>query len=260
MTDSVKTWNGIAVASVKTYDGIAKASVKSINGVSLTPVDPYWANVVLLAINDSAANNSTTFIDQSTAAHTLTAHGTAKYTTATAPSGLTSSAVFAGGGTDNVTTPDSADWDLGTGDFAIEGFSKINSVGGGTYTAITGTNINTGGSWGVYYRNSDKFLTFYDGTSVLVSTGALSTAGFLHWAISKTSGNMEMYVNGTRVYNAANSSSINDAGNQLVIGNDNSAGSNNPFNGWSASIRITEGSNRGYTGATISVPSLPMPT
>ena len=33
MTDSVKTWGGVAIAAIKTYSGIAKASVKSIGGV-----------------------------------------------------------------------------------------------------------------------------------------------------------------------------------------------------------------------------------
>lgn len=36
MTDSVKTWGGVAVAAIKTYSGIAAAAVNSIGGIAVT--------------------------------------------------------------------------------------------------------------------------------------------------------------------------------------------------------------------------------
>ena len=53
--------------------------------------DPYFANVVLLAGNESGADGTTTFLDQSSYARTLTAVGNAQWDTAQAPTGQTSS-------------------------------------------------------------------------------------------------------------------------------------------------------------------------
>src|SRR5690348_13363874 len=96
--------------------------------------DPFFSSVVLLAVNDNKADGTTVFADQSNSAHALTAAGNAQYDTATAPAGMTSTLLVDGTG-DWVSSADSADWDFGTGDFVVEGFVKVNAVGGATYSA-----------------------------------------------------------------------------------------------------------------------------
>lgn len=238
----------------------ASAQDSSQASVSLTTSaasDPYWANVVLLVGNNNGANGSTTFTDQSTSAKTATTAGNTAWTNTSPPTGLSTWIAFDGTG-DYVSFADSADWDFGSGDWVIEGFSIATGTGGATYTAMLGCNPGAGTGWGVYMRNSDRVLTFYDSSAVRISTGVISNAAPVHWAVAKTSGNMEMWVSGARVYNTANAVSINDPAQVLKIGSDNTAGSNNDFNGRQV-IRITKGSNRGYTGATITVPTLPFP-
>lgn len=217
--------------------------------------DPYWANVVLLAGNESGADGTTTFLDQSASAHTLTAVGNAQWDTAQAPTGLTSSILLDGAG-DSVDAADSTDWSLSTGDFAFEGFCYVTGVGlAGTYFTVASTWAGVGG-WGVYGRRSDRALVFWNGAAVRVSTGILSNSAFSHWAVSRTSGNLKMYLDGTQVYNAAEATTLDTAAG-MWIGRD---AANQAFDGWQASVRLTKGSNRGYTGATITVPTLPLPT
>ena len=51
MPDTIKTINGIAVASIKTVQGIAKAALKTFNGISLAGPKLYWrvSNIVTSA-------------------------------------------------------------------------------------------------------------------------------------------------------------------------------------------------------------------
>jgi hypothetical protein len=86
--------------------------------------DPFFASVVLLAVNDNAADGTTTFIDQSASAKTLTTVGNAQYDTAQAAPGMTSSGLFDGTG-DALTALDSDDWSFGSGDFTVEAFVRF---------------------------------------------------------------------------------------------------------------------------------------
>ena len=79
--------------------------------------DPLWYYKVL-GLHCDGTNGSTTFTDVK--GKTVTANGNAQISTAQYPAltGKTSSAYFDGNG-DYLSIPDSADWDFGTGDFAI---------------------------------------------------------------------------------------------------------------------------------------------
>jgi hypothetical protein len=81
--------------------------------------DPYFANVTLLCINDSQADASTSFADQSLSAQTITANGDFQYDTAQAPSGLSSSGLADGTG-DYLFIASNAGFGFGTADFTLE--------------------------------------------------------------------------------------------------------------------------------------------
>ena len=224
--------------------------------------DPYWANVVLLAINDNAADGTTTFIDQSTAAHILTANGNAQYDTAQAPTGATSSALLDGTG-DYISTPDATDFALGTSNFAVELFFRTNTVTGNRTYIGQGILATSSGAFQITASGTALGLflsangTTWGITSAL-SLGTIAIDTWYHAAASRTGTTIETYLNGSRGGTATSSASVFNSTANLVVGAN--SGAAQAVNGWIGCARVTIGSNRGYTGATITVPDLPMPT
>ena len=73
-----------------------------------------------LLLHCDGTNGGTTFTDSSPSGHTVTAQG-ATHTDTTIKKFGTASAQFGGDGTgDDLTIPDSSDWDIGTGDFTFD--------------------------------------------------------------------------------------------------------------------------------------------
>lgn len=258
MTDSVKTWNGIAVASVKTYDGIAKASVKSINGVSLTPVDPYWANVVLLLGNNNAANGTTTLTDQSTAENTVTnTSNNATYSTTSPPTGMTSSINF-NGSSSFVRLDGSSDFTFGTGDFTIEYYFTTSSFAAAA-AQYDGRPASTNGFYvGIYFNTDGKIYMETNGGTRISGSTVMSTNTWYHVAYSRGSSSGKLFLNGTQ--EGSTYSDSNDylgAASRPAIGA-NAFTSTGSLTGKICSMRVTKGVSRYSSNFT--PPTLPMPT
>lgn len=219
--------------------------------------DPDFASVVLLALNENGADGSTTFDDASTSDKALTANGNAQWDTAQAPTGLTSSGLFDGVG-DSITTPDSVDWDL-PGDFTVEIWFRPTALPA-NYAHLIGSD---GGSVPViiYVRNSTNSgrIEAWDSGSALLMQGGTTSAGGAFYAVAWTRSGSDnsLYLDGTRVATATASTSIAPTGS-MGLGRGPSA-ANWDFNGHLAAARITKGVAR-YTGASYSVPMLPLPT
>ena len=210
--------------------------------------DPFFASVVLLAVNDNAADGTTTFVDQSTSAKTITTNGGAVYDDAQAPTGMTTSCLLDGSG-DSLSLASSADFGYGTGDFTIEWFPK--------YNVATGNKVH------IEQRaldNDVRPLIFSDGTNILyfVSGAARITgaqpANFQHMAICRSGTTTKMFKAGTQL-GSDYSDSNNYPSSILKIGASKDAGAD--FNGWIGNVRITKGVAR-YT-ADFTPPSLPFP-
>lgn len=223
--------------------------------------DPHFASVVLLAVNDNAADATTTFVDQSSAARTLTANGNVQYDTAQAPTGMTSSALFDGTG-DYISAVDSADWDFGTGDFTVEAWVRFSSLPASTVQAFVS---NYGGSttgWTQQFRaDGSNRLVF--GTSGDSPLEAFAWAPVIDtWypvATSRASGTLRSYIAGTQIGgDVANAEDITGSTAILAIGRIGSLNAQYLI-GWMASVRVTKGVAR-YTGTSYTVPTLPLPT
>lgn len=108
--------------------------------------DPYWSSVVSL-LNFEGADGSTTFVDAT--GHAWTPTGNAQIDTSLGYS----AGRFDGSASTSISTPDSDDWDFGTGDFTVEQIVRFNSLPtSGAATLIT----NYGGvsaGWGLQFRN-----------------------------------------------------------------------------------------------------------
>ena len=223
--------------------------------------DPYWANVVLLAGNDNAADTSTTFIDQSSYARTLTAVGNAQYDTAFAPTGMTSSILLDGTG-DEVTAASAADLNLSTSDFTYEAFFYHTTTG---WDFITTWRPNAGsiGAFAVGCNPGNSLVLYASSTGASwnlasnLSIGIAATNTWYYVAV-KRSGTSFTTAYGTSGATTAgsgftSSAALYDNAGIVRIG---SAYSGIDFAGNIACVRMTIGTARDIS----TVPSLPFPT
>lgn len=252
----LKTWNGLARANLKSYNGLLSANWKTWNGLSIPVTDPSWASVQLLAVNDNAADGTTTFIDQSAAAHTLTAVGNAQYDSAQAPTGMTTTCLGDGTG-DRVDSGQSADFRLVTTS-TLEYMIRFNAKGVGmrqitmTHSGgkIIGIICSSGGD------SSKIELNHFGVAAIIVSaTGLLANGVWYHVALTTAAGTTTLWLDGTSVGTVADPFLAQDITVQMM-GNSTYTGSE--LNGWISNVRLTKGVSR-YSGS-FTPPTLPMPT
>jgi len=269
-SDSGSSWttfsDGTSTAATATVTGLTNGTaytfrVAGVNGIgtgafstasaAVTPVavtpDPYFASVALLLPFDGTGN---TFVDASSVPKTITANGGATQSATQSKFGG-KSAAFGGSG-DSLSIPSIA---LGTGDFVIECWLYLNSVGG-SYTGIYDARPNSQGAQPTLILSGSS-IAWFTNAGFRITGSALSTGQWYHVAVARASGGTRMYVDGTQV-----GSTYSDPTNY--------ASSSAPFigrlfdgydlNGYIDDFRVTVGSARGYTGATITVPTAAFPT
>src|SRR5690554_3988242 len=86
---------------------------------------------VKLLIHADGSDGSTTFTDDSATGHTVTTSGSAQVDTAQSKFGG-ASALFAAGGSDYLAVADHPEFDIGTGDFTVDLWFRINAFTPGT--------------------------------------------------------------------------------------------------------------------------------
>ena len=227
-------------------------------GISFKTVaagDPNFANVILLAMNDNAADATTTFIDQSSAARTLTTVGNAQYDDATKPSGMTTSGLFDGAG-DYLTAASSADFAYGTGDFTWEVFIYATA---GLWTTGNFYILDHGSNGGVLFYQLNT-IRYYNATTGTLSTlytdgGAIAASTWTHVAVSRASGTTKLFVGGVEKASASDS---HNYGTQTATIAEYGGLGDFEFTGNLACMRVTKGTARYTAGFT--PPTLPLPT
>jgi hypothetical protein len=265
---TLKALNGLAAASLKTRGSLARANWKSWNGLltpSTTNVDPYWANVVLLAGNESGADGTTAFTDQSASAHVITALGNSQWDDAQKPTGLASTMLFDAVG-DGLTLADHANWHVAAADWTVECLVRFNSLTNNFQPFVTNLSFTTGaGGWGMY--RDGTLLHFYYTTGGTVATRRDITGTWspvvntwYHVAACRNGANLRLFVDGVQVGSTFNAStdSIFDSTYGLYIANEQSNADIYRLNGWQGSTRVTKAFAR-YT-ANFTTPALPFPT
>jgi hypothetical protein len=166
---------------------------------------------------------------------------------------ITTSASF-DGSSQYLTLPASTDWALGTGDFTIEWWQYQTSVGSGTYPRVfsvgnypsisIGVSIESG-TFYVWEANSFRF------SSIL--SNYLNQ--WVHFAISRVSGQTSVYQNGTRLGSAySDTNNINDSSTVLAIGAESGGTATTYFPGYLSNFRIIKGTGL-YSGVSLTVPT-----
>jgi len=239
------------VAAVNAVGTGAYSTASSSLTVGL-PSDSLYSSVALLLPFDGTG---AAFTDSSPTPKTITAFGNATQSTAESKWGG-KSAAFDGSG-DYLSA--SGVPNIGTGSFVLEWWQRVANVG--AYQHIIGT--STGGNFMV------ALLAPFNGTGAIgvgrnniawdfVRNATLTNNTWQHVAISRSGSTMRMYVDGALVGGSESNSESYSIGT-IQIGAQNS-GSSASINGYIDDFRLTVGSDRSYTGSTITVPTAAFPT
>jgi hypothetical protein len=218
-------------------------------------VDPLAVNFASLMHFDGA-DASTTITDAS--GKVWTAAGNAQLDTAQSKFGG-SSLLFDGSG-DIIHSPNSADFNLGTGDFTVEGWVRL--VSNVDQTFFSKFEAGAGGNGGLYFgtNSSGGMKVSRGGVADLLSGGtAVSTGTWVHVAACRVAGTLRTFVNGVVTGTVVSSADITDSGtNRAQIGGYyNGATVTAPMNGWIDEFRIVKG--KGLYDANFTPPTQPYP-
>ncbi len=169
-------------------------------------VDPYFSSVSLLLKN--------TLADSSTYAHTVSASGGAAVTTSDVKYGAGALNFPA---SSNVTVASNAAFGLGTGDFTIESWVKIDAW---SFTFADFAAIFNIGNYvtGLQVRLQPYSIQYYSGgDGFLAATDLIPTGQWIHFAITRQSGTVRFWRDGVQQgSNYTSTSSI--AAGQVMLG------------------------------------------
>ena len=190
-----------------------------------------------LLLHCDGADGSTSFPDDLAGAHTVTVGGNAQVDTSQFKfSGA--SAQFGGSG-DFITLDGSSDFAFGTGDFTIDFWVYLNSIGSFT-PFLTDFRASAGGLYPTIYINAPN-LIFYTGSVDVIVTTAPSLSAWHHIALARAGTSTKLFVDG--VQGGSTYTDLNSYLNAALrpafgIGYDGVSG---PLNGWMDEIRISKG-------------------
>ena len=215
--------------------------------------DPYYSSVVFLTDFDTGAA-----VDVK--GHTITLTNGAAVTSSNAePNGTYSLALD--GTDDYATSPDSADWDFGTGDFTLEfdvyhdDFTAAAAGGGSNQCALS----RSLSAWGILVSPgvSGGNLIWRTGAGGELGTTSnkMTVQAWNHVAVSRVSGTLRIFINGVKGLEISETTS-HDYATALVLGASDEA----PYgllDGNVGNYRITKGVGRYTTDFT--VPDRPYP-
>lgn len=210
--------------------------------------DPYWSNVALLVHGDGAG---ATFTDSSSTPKTITAVGSA--TQSATQSKFGGKSVYCDGTSAYIATTG-----IGTisGDFAIDFWLRWNSRK--SYVGVlVGSSANTQMFLGL---KSDATGLRFGLTGVVeqaAATFSWSNNTWYHVAVARASGLVRIYVNGTNVTDGTQQSAGTSYYGEMRFGGDGSG--TYSADCYLDDIRVTVGTSRGFTGATIPVPTAAFP-
>ncbi len=235
-----------------------------LNGVILhywenQVLDPLWASVELLFGADGV-DTDTTVDDESDNAHVATYVADAQCDTA--KSHFSKGSLRVDGTADVVTFGDEADFDLGSGNFCMEGYFTWNSDPA-TFQMLMGKHESTG--------NQRSYVIAYDGASSNILTLQLSTTGAdgivpvsfafvptlnvkYHIAADYDGTTYRLFLDGLLVDSDVSSNTLFNSNAEFSIGAKPSG--NDPFDGWADECRMTKASR--YPAA-FTVPQAPFP-
>lgn len=228
--------------------------------------DPHW-NKVVLALHCDGTNGSTTFTDVT--GKTVTPAGNAQISTAQSKFGG-ASAYFDGTG-DYLTVPDSADLELGGGNFTIECWiyptAYSQSWSGSYYSTLVAKDVSGARGYAISIAGNGTFASisfagWSNNSTYQEVAGALSGQIILnawrHVCACRSGNTLRLFVDGTLITEAGFTTTIQDTSNTVRIGAaEFDATYKGYYTGYIDDLRITKGVAR-YT-ANFTPPAVPFP-
>jgi len=187
-----------------------------------------------------------TIRDRSSSAHAITINGDAK--------SISGASYFDFDGTnDYVAIASNSNFNLGTGDFAVEIWVYLNDItsNSGFVGIINRHNYSTNTGWGIWKDSGGKFGFWYNASTKINGTTNVSTNSWYHIVATRLGSTITLYVNGVSE-NSATNSSFTDSSTSLGIGVANVGGAWNdtyPVNGYISNTRVYKG--KGLTAAEV---------
>lgn len=184
--DSILVYNYASDRWGHLTDRTALEPIPSTIPVTPPETDPLIGNVKLL-LHFNGADLSTTFTDSSASPLTFTATADAKLTTTSPIMGTASLALD--GTLDEITAPAmAAKLQLGTGDFCIEGWANLTTLGSIRMLVLLGSTAGNN-AVGVRFNASNRLeLLEIGGAGFDLGLPAISVATNTHWAVYRISG------------------------------------------------------------------------
>jgi hypothetical protein len=202
--------------------------------------DPLWYYKVL-GLHCDGTNGSTTFTD--VCGKTVTANGNAQISTAQYPAltGKTSSAYFDGNG-DYLSIPDSADWDFGTGDFAIR--MRVRFSSHTTVQCLVSNYLNPTTGFSLQWRSETNTLRFGcagDPAHLDVSWTPTDNIWYVIEVV-RIGTSLFARVDGSQIGSpVTNSTNITGSTNPLLIGSLFAGSYIQPFHGYVSEVEVVKG-------------------
>jgi hypothetical protein len=175
----------------------------------------------------------------------------------TAQSKFGGGSMYFDGTGDYLSSPNTPNIRLGSGNFTIEFWVYFNATVVAQYLIMCGNSgATTGFYWGTNGSNGRWELYIGSTAQTLQAASPPSTGQWYHAALVRNGSTLTLYNNGTSVASATKSSWTDETTNPLLIGS--YLGSSYYLNGYIDDLRITKGYAR-YT-ANFTPPSAPFPT
>ena len=208
--------------------------------------DPYFSNVKFLSSFDGSDGDTTTSgLDESSSDLDLTYNSGDELSTTQKKFGTTSLYVA-----DNVIISSSDGFNMGTGEFTIEGWYYFTSFSNSfsLWDQWNGSATGAGNSqmW-MSHATAGKVKWYYDGSSLLQSNTTMSTGQWYHIAFVRESGTLKMYFNGALDANTQSFSGQFGKTGTVYLGDQHAGGGGAPQY-FVDELRVTKGTAR-YTAA-----------
>jgi len=205
--------------------------------------DTYFSKVTaLFNFDGSDGDTTTTGLDSSNKNLTVSYSSGDELSTTQKKFGTTSLYVA-----DNVTISSSDGFNMGTGDFTIEGWYYLTQFNNHfLYDQWSSSSTGAGNSQ-IYVKSTEggSIRVYYDGTGKFTTTGGFSLNTWTHLAVVRSSGTIKVYFNGTADATTQSYSGQFGKTGDLYIGDQHSGGGGAPQM-YVDDLRVTKGLAR-YT-------------
>ena len=153
-----------------------------------------------------------------------------------------------------------ADYNLGTGDFSVEGWFYAKSLyTNGHYKRLWEFGADTGNSIGINVQMNGRIEFRYNDTVYLTSSSGTFTIGEWHHVLfHRVSGTIRLFYDGVRQQSASNSNNWNYSSNSLRIGANHAQEYNSWWNGWISNFRFLKGSASHTSSSDFTPPKPPL--